>query len=44
MTLDGISLRPLAWLLGVGVSLLTIGEALRRYDRHLCTFANETDA
>lgn len=43
MTLDGISLRPLAWLLGIGLTLLGLGEGLRRYDRHLCDFPNRTD-
>lgn len=40
---DGISLRPLVILLGVGVALLATGESLRRYDRHLCSFPNLTD-
>lgn len=40
---DGISLAPLAWLLGIGVALLAAGESLRRYDRRLCSFPNLTD-
>lgn len=41
--MDETSWLPLVGLLGLGAGLLGLGEALRRWDRRCCNFANLTD-